>query len=264
MTYTKKCIYTDVVLTICGVCLHSLHKLGAASAAPRLFLHPLSTLKGTTNLWTGGGARVASKYSRLRPRRRGKFENNILFEVCSRQHRHMSFCGPCQAVSDENPIAMLIRRDADGNNLLCAQCRVLVYRTHERVNAGAMAFTFANPAVDATPVAELHRAEEKPKPVQEWGGRAEGSVWHCKLCACVIAAKQRAFEGGEEPEDWWWCRACQQTHREKHLQERDQRKQEQVKKLAVLTKKKRQNDRDSRQSHGTQKLDKWLTAHAHV
>jgi hypothetical protein len=57
----------------------------------------------------------------------------------------MSLCMPCQAVVDENPIAVLIRRDDNGNNLLCDHCRKTIYVNNKKAANGWHNFTFERP-----------------------------------------------------------------------------------------------------------------------
>lgn len=122
------------------------------------------------------------------------------------------FCGPCQTIIDENPIGALIRRDDDGKHMLCAQCRSSIYKANDSCAVGVTVFTFINPAVESkgepartepapTSCEKLHEAVTKP------------SRWCCPRCCSAVFATPRVYEGGEEPEDWWWCRACQREKR---------------------------------------------------
>lgn len=35
------------------------------------------------------------------------------------------------------------------------------------------------------------------------------SGWNCRKCNQWISSQPREYEGGTEPDDWWWCRTCQ-------------------------------------------------------
>ncbi len=47
--------------------------------------------------------------------------------------------------------------------------------------------------------------------------------WLCRRCGAPVAARPRAFEGGAEPVDWWWCRGCQAKRRKTEKTEKTQK-----------------------------------------
>lgn len=210
----------------------------------------LSTLrllssKERTNRYTGGGVILVSKCSRQ--------------SLHQNKHPHMPFCEQCEAILNENPLGALLRRDDLGNLLLCAPCRKLIYRANDDVKYGYTSFTFVNPA--------KHRSEDSATlcATSATGNAATAAAssayaaaadtcaerWFCTRCRSAIFAMPRAFEGDDEPEDWWWCRTCQKEYREAGKVPKGSG-------VHVCVAKKDAHDQSQ------QKLDKWFMGHTHT
>lgn len=178
----------------------------------------------------------------------------------------MALCGPCQAIVDDNPIAMLIRRDVCGNNLLCAQCRTRVYQANDSVKSGHAFFEFANPnrADAGSEVAEVSW-DQAPPGQNSVGASSEkhaasvcSVAWSCPRCHSAIFATPRLFEGDNEPRDWWWCKTCQRMQREADAAERDA---ERKRRHAATTASEAERSKGKRKRMADEaypKLDKWL------
>jgi hypothetical protein len=178
---------------------------------------------------------------------------------------NMSLCTPCQTVVDENPIAVLIRRDENGNNLLCNHCRKTIYVNNKNAENGLHNFTFERPnpiqkepaqckslypannfkicaahSFSGAPIGTMPSVTSLaksatpalcpflPRPcsgfdmlgISESVANSSASDvstivsddgwerWYCKLCKSRVWAQPRAFDGKNEPEDWWWCNTC--------------------------------------------------------
>ena len=59
---------------------------------------------------------------------------------------NMRLCAPCQAVMNQDPLAVLIRRNMDGNSILCPSCRQQIFSENAAVQDGQKSFVFQNPA----------------------------------------------------------------------------------------------------------------------
>ena len=140
--------------------------------------------------------------------RRGRLHHTHILET----RDLMAFCGPCSAMLNENPVGILLRRDEHGNQLLCAPCRRRIYSANDSVRLGLTSFNFVNPAAvdNAAAHASLSvvTSAETVKSLESTMNR-----WVCPRCSSVIFATPRMFEGEQEPEDWWWCKACQREHK---------------------------------------------------
>jgi hypothetical protein len=138
------------------------------------------------------------------------------------------FCVSCEEVLNECPLGVLCRTvDEDGRRAMCARCRGAIWRAQRAVQSGAATFAFENPNArgrreqrgedqrgeDKTPDASLPAAAASPPPAASASAprvlEAAAPGWLCRRCGAPVAARPRAFEGGAEPADWWWCRACQ-------------------------------------------------------
>ena len=135
------------------------------------------------------------------------------------------FCAPCQKFLDENPIGALIQRDDEGKYMLCPQCRSSIYKANDSCKVGMTLFTFTNPAAESqgvpvrTEPVPREPVPTEPVPTEPVSCQplheavTKPSRWCCPRCCSAVFALPRVYEGGEEPEDWWWCRACQREKR---------------------------------------------------
>ncbi len=161
----------------------------------------------------------------------------------------MQLCAACQVLVDADPIAVLLRRDELGNNVLCGECRQKIYRTNTTSMSGLLNFTYENPSKEQGETAQHTLCSRRETPNEEWS---------CKRCRCRVWAKPRFFDGANEPEDWWWCRTCQ---KEKQEIDKKQRNTEKVEREKQRKKAKYDHNKKSRilqDAHRYPKLDKWL------
>jgi hypothetical protein len=223
----------------------------------------------------------------------------------------MSLCTPCQTVVDENPIAVLIRRDENGNNLLCNHCRKTIYVNNKNAENGLHNFTFERPnpiqkepaqckslypannfkicaahSFSGAPIGTMPSVTSLaksatpalcpflPRPcsgfdmlgISESVANSSASDvstivsddgwdrWYCKLCRSKVWAKPYAFDGENEPEDWWWCNTCKKQKKEQtflHVAQCGRHKQENMKQA-------KKADRIKQQLKSYPKLDRWL------
>jgi hypothetical protein len=125
-----------------------------------------------------------------------------------------ALCSPCRAIVDENPFAVLFRRDEWGNYILCHSCRRLIWRANENAANGHLKFDYSNPNSSththtasndlgfASSSMAIQTRDETP------------DTWVCTRCCTRIDAPPRAYQGQHEPKDWWWCRDCQSETRQ--------------------------------------------------
>jgi len=170
---------------------------------------------------------------------------------------------PCQAVVDENPIAVLIRRNEDGNNLLCNNCRRTIYINNKNAENGLTNFTFERPSLTPKMPKDTSQPPHSMLCVTESasidlaGNFATWQHWYCQICKSRVWAQPRVFDGENEPEDWWWCNTCKrQRQEEMHVapSKAEDKKKAAQKPANKLTK----ADRLKQQSQSYPKLDKWL------
>jgi hypothetical protein len=195
-------------------------------------------------------------------------------------HR-MSLCTPCQTLVDADPIAVLLRRDEFGNNVLCGECRQKIYMMNTSTSmSGLLNFTYDNPSKEQETKHEglmqgkrqlerneQTRTEQTPlrrdfASLSTSTPKADENQWFCKRCNCKIWARPRVFDGEIEPEVWWWCRKCQKEKQEKQNEkQKDQRNTEKVAREKQRKKAKLNNDKKSRiiqENKRYPNLDKWL------
>ena len=173
----------------------------------------------------------------------------------------MSLCMPCQAIVDENPIAVLIRRDDNGNNLLCDHCRKTIYVNNKKAANGWHNFTFERPNSIQKETAQRILGISESASIcceHDW------DRWYCQLCKSKVWAKPRMFHGENEPEDWWWCNTCKKQKRQEeeqmfflHVAQCGRHKADGIHKLENKTQAKKA-DRIKQQLESYPKLDKWL------
>lgn len=122
-----------------------------------------------------------------------------------------TLCGPCRAVIDENPFCVLFRRDDFGNYILCQSCRRSMWRANTNAAQGLHEFEYVNPSAPSTCSVD---ESSNPKPVRTPPKDDTPDSWICSRCYSRVHARPRKFfcsaSGKSEPEDWWWCRKCQQ------------------------------------------------------
>ena len=177
----------------------------------------------------------------------------------------MSLCTTCQAIVDRDPIAVLLRRDEFGNNLLCKNCRRTIYSNNVSAQNSFHNFTFENPDTTQKKTAQptlgtlsesvaICRASDVSPFISDdaW---IQSELWYCKLCRSKVWAKPRAFDGENEPEDWWWCNTCKKQKKEQMFLHVAQRKAEELKRELKRSKK---ADRIKQQFESYPRLDKWL------
>jgi len=174
----------------------------------------------------------------------------------------MSLCMPCQAIVDENPLAVLIRRDEDGNNLLCNNCRRTIYLKNNNAQNGFHNFTFERPTL--TPMAKDTSQAlcgvlgvTKSASLNLEGNFAAWQHWYCQLCKSRVWAQPRVFDGENEPEDWWWCNTCKRE-RQEQMHAAESKAEEKKEAAQMLGKKLTKADRVKQQLESYPKLDKWL------
>ena len=175
---------------------------------------------------------------------------------CTRNIYNMSLCTPCQATVDEDPIAVLLRRDEFGNNLLCNNCRRTIYSNNVNAQNGFHTFTFENPNTTQKKTAQptLCTSSESVAICCASDG-ASWERWYCKLCKSRVWAKPRTFDGENEPEDWLWCNTCKKQKKEQMFLHFAQRKAEELKRELKQSKK---AECSKQQLHCYPKLDKFL------
>ena len=171
----------------------------------------------------------------------------------------MSLCMPCQAIVDENPLAILIRRDEDGNNLLCNNCRRTIYLNNKNAENGNHNFTFERPNLTSIPKTTSQAlycepAVIKSANIDSAGNFASWQHWYCQLCKSRVWAQPRVFEGENEPQDWWWCNTCKRQRQEQIKSKAEEKKEA----LQKVGKKLTKADRVQQQLQSYPKLDKWL------
>jgi hypothetical protein len=155
------------------------------------------------------------------------------------------FCVSCAEVVNEDPLGVLCRMvDEDGRRAICARCRGAIWRAQRAVQSGAATFAFENPnrsavaevAVAEVAVAEVAVAEKLEVASASAAAASSASAprvleaaapgWLCRRCGAPVAARPRAFEGGAEPEDWWWCRGCQAKRQKTQKTQKTQESQQ--------------------------------------
>jgi len=174
----------------------------------------------------------------------------------------MSLCMPCQAIVDENPLAILIRRDEDGNNLLCNNCRRTIYLNNKNAENGNHNFTFERPSLTpipktTSPALYCEPAVIKSANIDSAGNFASWQHWYCQLCKSRVWAQPRVFDGENEPEDWWWCNTCKRQ-RQELMRAAESKVVEKKEVLQKVGKKLTKADRVQQQLQSYPKLDKWL------
>ena len=166
---------------------------------------------------------------------------------------------PCQAVVDENPMAVLIRRDDNGNNLLCDHCRKTIYVNNKNAENGLHNFTFERPNPIQKETAQCMLGISESASICSIISDNAWELWYCKLCKSRVWAKPRAFDGENEPEDWWWCNTCK-------VQKKQQMQMANHRQTMHLTRHRNRDmnrqtkkaDRIKQQFESYPKLDKWL------
>jgi hypothetical protein len=211
---------------------------------------------------------------------RSHFQKNNLkkytFTLMCANDKHicnMSFCSPCQAQIDADPTAVLLRRDEFGNNMLCNECRRAIQKNNVDAQNGLHNFTYERPdkklmttqpticpqtfASPTQTVASLGSQSQRPSAFD-----FSAEPWFCKRCHSRVWAHPRAFEGENEPEEWWWCNTCKQEKLKKIQKEKTER--EQARRKAQQLQRQREASKASkalRSPHELScypKLDKWL------
>ncbi len=174
----------------------------------------------------------------------------------------MSLCMPCQAVVDENPLAVLIRRDDYGNNLLCDHCRKTIYVNNKNAANGWHNFTFERPNCMQKETAQCMLGISESASLCCEENLTSWERWYCPLCKSRVWAKPRIFHGESEPEDWWWCNTCKKQKKEQMFSQEadrhncsDRQQADREKKSKTQTKK---TDHTKQQFESYPKLDKWL------
>jgi hypothetical protein len=140
-------------------------------------------------------------------------------------------CPACKDVLDKTPLGVLTRDrdDEDGTDpdtpRICKMCQRYIWRNNNQVRDGHCSFVFENPNANGVPSTEncsmmsicpaYHQAGSISPP-----RRKAYRAWLCKCCGGRVWSTPRAFEGGVEPEDWWWCRSCQKTQEKKKSRSR--------------------------------------------
>ena len=134
----------------------------------------------------------------------------------------------CKDVLDKWPLGVLIRRDdedrddEDDTPCICKMCQRYIWRNNNRVRDGHVSFLFENPNANGVPATE-NCSVMSICPANHQAGcispprhtAYQSRAWLCKCCGCRVWATPRAFEGGLEPEHWWWCRSCQKKQEKK-------------------------------------------------
>jgi hypothetical protein len=134
-------------------------------------------------------------------------------------------CPQCQKIIDNTPCGVLLRAGdeiGDGTDLdrpvICRMCQAYIWRNNNQVRDGHRSFVFENPNANGVPSVESS-SKTTVCPANHHAGAIspprhtahQSRRWLCKRCGCRVWSAARAFEGAVEPEDWWWCRQCQQT-----------------------------------------------------
>ena len=174
----------------------------------------------------------------------------------------MSLCMPCQAIVDENPLAILLRRDEDGNNLLCNNCRRTIYLNNKNAENGVHNFTFRRPTLtpmpkNTSPALYCEQAVTKSTNIDLAVNFASWQHWYCQLCKSRVWAQPRVFDGENEPQDWWWCNTCKRQ-RQEQMREATSKAEEKKKAAQKPANKLTKADRIKQQLQSYPKLDKWL------
>jgi hypothetical protein len=97
---------------------------------------------------------------------------------------------------NQDALAVLVRRNMDGNSILCPSCRQQIFSENAAVAKGQKSFVFENPAKPTPTLTQTPTLTD------------QDALWNCKRCTAPVWAKPRAFLGDTEPETWWWCRVC--------------------------------------------------------
>jgi hypothetical protein len=209
---------------------------------------------------------------------RSHFQKNNLkkhaFTLMCANDKHicnMSLCSPCQAKIDADPTAVLLRRDEFGNNLLCNECRRAIYKNNVDAQNGLHNFTYERPNKTTQPTICPQTFASPTQTIASLGSQSQhpsafdfsGEDWFCKRCHSRVWAHPRAFEGENEPEEWWWCNTCKKEKVEKMQKEKTER--EQARRKAQQLQRQREASKASKASKASThelscypKLDKWL------
>jgi hypothetical protein len=161
---------------------------------------------------------------------------------------------PCQAVVDENPMAVLIRRDDNGKNLLCNHCRKTIYVNNKNAENGLHNFTFERPNSIQKETAQRMLGISESASICCEDDLSSWDTWYCKLCKSKVWAKPRMFHGENEPEDWWWCNTCKKQKKEQMFLDVAQSGRHKAENMTQIKK----ADGIKQQSKSYPKLDKWL------
>jgi hypothetical protein len=185
-------------------------------------------------------------------------------------------CSPCQAKLDEDPITVL-RRNAEWTYGtlssrcwdVCRDCRRAIQTNNYYAHNGFHNFTFENPNKTTQPTLCPSQSQTiaSPSPTlgPTLGSQSQCSSdfdfsetqWFCKRCHSRVWATPRAFDGENEPEEWWWCNTCKKEKLEKKQKEKSER--DKARSKALKLKQKREAAKAS--THELRcypKLDKWL------
>lgn len=179
---------------------------------------------------------------------------------------NMLLCSPCQAKMREDSMAVLLRRDEFGNNLLCNDCRRAIYKNNVDAQNGFHNFTYENPNTTQKKTTQPTLCTSRQSIAFGCDSYdASWEQWFCKRCHSRVWAKPRVFDGENEPEEWWWCKTCKKEKMEKMQRKMEldkaQRKVEQLKRKRKALRDrnihdKNIHDRDIQNCRST--LDKWL------
>ena len=165
---------------------------------------------------------------------------------------------PCQAVVDENPIAVLIRRDDNGNNLLCDHCRKTIYVNNKKAANGWHNFTFERPNCIQKETAQRMLGISESASICCEDDLTSWDLWYCQLCKTRVWAKPRMFHGEIEPEDWWWCKTCKEQKKESIFLEKAQALGFMQRHKSRELKQTKKTDCTKQQLESYPKLDKWF------
>jgi hypothetical protein len=188
-------------------------------------------------------------------------------------------CSPCQAKLDEDPITVL-RRNTEYTYAthrwdVCRDCRRAIQENNYYAQSGFHNFTFENPnkTTQTTLCPSQSQTIASPSPTlgptlsPTLGSQSQcpsasdfdfpEAQWFCKRCHSRVWATPRAFDGENEPEEWWWCNTCKKEKLEKKQKEKLER--DKARSKALKLKQKREAAKAS--AHELRcypKLDKWL------
>jgi|APGre2960657423_1045063.scaffolds.fasta_scaffold00765_8 MinD superfamily P-loop ATPase len=76
----------------------------------------------------------------------------------------VSLCEKCREIVDENPFAVLFRKDEFENYLLCHSCRKKIWSANKNAMQGVHEFTFKNP--NATRRHSVQASDEFVRPTK--------------------------------------------------------------------------------------------------